>query len=109
MQMTQRTHARVPKQAGKGEIIRIKAKINHPMEPGWRKGADGKPVQRNLIKAFFCLYNGRKVFSADFDSGIAADPYLAFYVRATESGTFRLVWVAENGEKYEKSARIEVV
>ncbi len=107
--MAQRTHVRIPRRAGKGEIIHIKTKIDHPMESGRRLGQNGKPIPRNLIKKFFCLFNEREVFRADFDSGVAADPYLAFYFRATESGRFRLVWVAENGEKYDRSVTMEVV
>ncbi|MCP4043608.1 MAG: thiosulfate oxidation carrier complex protein SoxZ [Gammaproteobacteria bacterium] len=106
--MTRLTHVRVPKRVKKGEIVRIKAKLIHPMEPGWRKNHEGNPIPRNLVKSFTCIFQGREVFRADFQAGISSDPYLSFFVRATESGTYHFTWVEENGEKHTRSAGIVV-
>jgi sulfur-oxidizing protein SoxZ len=108
LKMLYQPHIHVPRRAKKGEIIRIKAKLTHPMESGWRTGRDGQPVPRNLIETFLCLFNGQEVFRADFDAGVAPDPYLSFYIRATKSGAFHFVWIEESGERYERSSKIVV-
>ena len=101
-------HVKVPKTAVKGEVIRLMAKLNHPMESGWRQRPDGHTVPKALAGMFVCLFNGREVFRADLESGTASDPYLSFYVRVEESGVFRFTWSSEAGERFEKEVRIAV-
>ncbi len=71
--------------------------IAHPMETGYRPGADGRAVPRDLIRRFTCRYNGEAVFSAELHPAIAANPYLAFHVVAAESGTIEFEWQGDNG------------
>ncbi|MDP6785516.1 MAG: thiosulfate oxidation carrier complex protein SoxZ [Rhodospirillales bacterium] len=99
---------RIPKTARKGEVVPVKTKIGHPMETGWRKGKDGTPVARNRINRFVCAFNGEDVFKSDFDAGVAADPYLAFFVKVEESGRFEFTWVEDGGRAYTRSASIVV-
>ncbi|MEP6773071.1 MAG: thiosulfate oxidation carrier complex protein SoxZ [Polaromonas sp.] len=83
--------------AKRGEIIEIRTTIGHPMETGFRPGEDGKIVPRNIIQTFSCRYNGEPVFSAELFSAVSANPYIAFHVLATESGTLVLKWEGDNG------------
>ncbi|MBT3358506.1 MAG: thiosulfate oxidation carrier complex protein SoxZ [Rhodospirillales bacterium] len=98
----------VPSTAEKGEVVRVRAKIPHPMETGWRKDHDGKEVPRNRINRFVCTFNGTEVFSADMFSGVSADPYLSFFVRVEESGTVACTWEADEGKTFKRSATINV-
>ncbi len=100
---------RVPDRAKKGAVILLRAKLRHPMETGWRKNQAGKTVPRNRINKFVCDFEGDEVFRADLHSGVSADPYLAFYVTATKSGSYRFKWFEDGGKVYEKSASIEVI
>jgi sulfur-oxidizing protein SoxZ len=86
-----------PTSAKRGEVIEIRATIGHPMETGFRPGDDGKLLARNIIKRFACRYNGETVFSAELFSAISANPHLAFYTVATDSGTLTLTWEGDNG------------
>lgn len=101
-------HIKVPVNAARGEAVRIQAKLNHPMESGWRKHQDGSPVPRSLAGSMVCSYAGREVFRADMGSGTASDPYLAFYVRAEDSGIVRIVWTGEAGEHFEAEGMLLV-
>jgi len=107
--MRNRLHIKVPETVARGDVVRLRVKLNHPMESGWRTGHDGHAVPRALANRFVCLFNGGEVFSADLDSGTASDPYLSFYLRVEESGALRFVWVGEDGTEVEKTARIEVI
>ncbi|MDB5967489.1 MAG: soxZ [Polaromonas sp.] len=92
-----RTLINVPSSARRGEVIEIRATIGHPMETGYRPGDDGKTLPRNILQSFTCHYNGELVFSADMFPAVSANPYLAFYTTATESGTLVLKWEGDNG------------
>jgi sulfur-oxidizing protein SoxZ len=87
----------MPATARKGEVIEIRALIGHPMETGFRPGADGKVLARDIIRQFTCRYNGETVFSAELHPAISANPYFAFYTVATESGTLEFSWQGDNG------------
>jgi thiosulfate oxidation carrier complex protein SoxZ len=66
--------------------------VRHPMETGYRTDESGKSIPRNVIRSLSCRYNGEVVFSAKLSSGIAANPYLKFFVTAKESGPLAFEW-----------------
>jgi sulfur-oxidizing protein SoxZ len=100
---------RVPHQARKGEVVEIKTLIAHPMETGYRRDTEGQLIPRRIIHTFTCTYNGVEVFRADWHPAVAANPYLAFYTVATESGRLRVEWVDDDGVVYTAEAEITVV
>lgn len=100
--------ARIPQQAMKGEVIQIRALIQHPMETGFRRDQTGKPFPRRIIHAFACRYRGEIVFRAEFFPAVSADPFLAFHIRAEDSGEIELSWTDDNGEVYRETQRIAV-
>jgi sulfur-oxidizing protein SoxZ len=65
-------------------------------------------IPKNTIANLVCRYNGVEVFRAEMGSGIAANPYLQFSLKAQESGTVEFAWVDDAGEKGEASASISV-
>lgn len=95
----------VPRSAKRGEIIEIKALVQHPMETGYRRSSEGDMLQRDLIRKFTCRFVagansndvGEPVFAATFHAAIAANPYLSFNFRATASGMLIFVWEGDNG------------
>jgi sulfur-oxidizing protein SoxZ len=98
----------LPKTAKRGEVIEIRALIGHPMETGYRPGADGKVQPRDIIRSFVCRYNGVQVFGAELHPAISANPYISFYTVATESGTLEFTWAGENGFSQTETAVITV-
>ena len=98
----------VPKTARRGEVIEIRALIAHPMETGYRPGADGQTLPRDLIRRFTCRYDGEVVFSAELYAAVAANPYLAFTTVASASGTLEFVWEGDNGFAQTERAAITV-
>ena len=98
----------VPSTARQGEVVEIRTLIAHPMETGYRAGADGRTLPRDIIRRFTCRYNGEVVFSADLYPAIAANPYLAFSVVADASGNLNFTWEGDNGFAQTESATINV-
>ncbi len=103
-----RTLIHAPATARKGEVVEIRTLIGHTMESGYRAGADGRTLPRDIIRRFTCRYNGEVVFSADFYPAIAANPYLAFFVTADSSGSLTFTWEGDNGFAQTESASITV-
>lgn len=97
-----------PDTAKPGEIIEIKTLIQHPMESGFRRDSRGEVVPRDIIVLFTCDYNDETIFKADFFPAIAANPFLSFFTRATESGTLTFSWVNEAGETWTETHDLTV-
>jgi sulfur-oxidizing protein SoxZ len=100
---------RLPEQAKVGEVIEIKTLISHVMETGQRKEADGKPIPRFIINSFVAKFAGAEVFRADLNPGIAANPYLAFYMRVPGPGEFEFTWVDDAGASVVEKQKLNVV
>jgi len=98
----------MPASAKRGEIIEIRALIGHPMETGYRVGADGKVLARDIIRTFACSYNGEQVFGAELHQAISANPYIAFFTVATESGTLEFTWQGDSGFAHAEKMNLTV-
>ena len=104
-----KARVKVPKSVKKGEVFQVKTLISHKMESGQRKNKKtGKKIPRHIINNFVCSYNGKTVFEADWAPAISANPYLAFYVKAADSGKLDFTWTDDKGEKFQKSAKLSV-
>ncbi len=106
--MAKKPRIKVPATAKKGEIIQIKTLISHKMETGLRKDKKGKIIPRMIIDKFVCKFNGKEVFSANLETAIAANPYISFYTKVTESGTFEFSWTDIKGKTVTASRKIMV-
>jgi len=98
----------VPRTAAKGEIIQIKTLIEHQMETGLRRDDQGNVIPRKIINRFVCRYNDVVVFGVDLHEAVAANPYIEFYLRATESGRLEFVWEEDGGGVYSLAHRLMV-
>ena len=76
----------VPAMVKRNEAFEVRVLIQHPMETGFRRDAEGRAVTKNVINRLVCNVNGAEQFRAEMDSGVAANPYLQFFVVADRSG-----------------------
>lgn len=97
-----------PDTATEGEVIELKAMIQHEMESGFRRGQMGEQIPRDILKQFECVYNDEVVFSAEFFPAIAANPFLSFHIRAGRSGTLLFRWTDQQGETFSEQVSLEV-
>ncbi len=104
--MATRALLNVPANARIGEVIEVRATVQHPMETGFRAGSDGQLQARNLVRRVECRYGGERVFAADLHPAVAANPYLAFALRVTGSGLLSVTWQGDGGFSHTESARI---
>ncbi len=99
---------RVPPKARQGEVVEIRLLIQHPMENGFRRDPLGRAVAKNIIHRLVARYDGREILRAELGSGVAANPYFAFFTRATASGRIEIDWEDDAGVRGGVSAPIEV-
>lgn len=99
---------KVPKKAGKGDIVNIKTLISHKMETGNRKNKKGEKIPQDIINKFEVKFNGSDVFSADLHVAVSANPYIAFFYKAETSGTFNFTWTDDKGKSVSASADMAV-
>ncbi len=102
------TRINVPNRVAAGEIFTVKTLITHVMESGERRDSNGKPIPRMIINKVICRYNDRVVFEADWHGAIAANPYLAFNLKAKESGVIEIAWIDDEGRTYSERTEIRV-
>jgi sulfur-oxidizing protein SoxZ len=87
----------LPAQARRGDVVELRVTIAHPMETGFRSDNEGRVVPRDILRRFTCRLDGEVVFVAQLHPAVAAQPYLAFHLRATRSGTLSFSWEGDNG------------
>lgn len=98
----------IPKEAKAGEVVTVRLAIQHPMETGFRYDVMGRAIPKNVINMLACRYNGHEVFRAEMGSGIAANPYLQFHLRAAATGELVFEWVDDAGERGSERATLTV-
>jgi sulfur-oxidizing protein SoxZ len=86
-----------PSAVAKNEVFQVRTLISHPMETGLRRDSAGELIPRKIIYRFTCRYNDTVVFTADLHEGVAANPFMSFYVRANESGRLVFTWEEDGG------------
>ncbi len=98
----------VPPECRRGEPFEVRISIRHTMETGYRTDALGKTIPRNVIQRVTCRYNDEPVFAVRMSPGIAANPYLRFFVTARDTGTLDFEWVDDEGVRGTAQAPVKV-
>jgi sulfur-oxidizing protein SoxZ len=96
----------LPEAVRKGQPFEVRATLGHPMENGLRADGYGNIVARDLVTRFECRHDGVLVCSIDLFPAIAANPDLAFWVRANAPGTLVFEWFGDNGFRHRESRAI---
>jgi sulfur-oxidizing protein SoxZ len=108
-----RTLITIPTNNKRGEIIEIRALIQHLMETGYRRGSDGVMLKRDLIRRFTCNMEiantpSETIFSAALYAAIAANPFISFHYQLQTSGTLVFTWTGDNGFSHTERRQLAV-
>ena len=107
--MALRTLINVPERVARGEVVEVRVLAQHPMETGYRRGSDGALLPRDLLRRIEARFDGEPVFSAELHAAIAANPFVAFWLRVPAGGVLTLDWRGDGGVTHRESRRIDVV
>ena len=93
-----------------GENVKIKTLAEHEMETGVRRdNITGVIYPRLIIQSVIAKYNGKIVLKANWFSGVSANPYLAFYITAKESGLIEIEWKDDHATTSYKRGYLKVI
>lgn len=98
----------LPAKVRPGEAVEVQVLIAHPMETGFRADDQGQVLPRNILRRFSCHYLGEEVISVQLFPAVAANPYLAFTLRAERSGPVLFRWEGDQGFVQQEERRLEV-
>lgn len=97
-----------PKQVRAGQKFEVKLLINHPMESGQRRDTFGRSIPREIIHSIVCDLGGQQVFQAELFPAISANPFLAFWAVATQSGDLTIKFTDDQGSTQTEAIAISV-
>ena len=97
---------RVPAKIQQGDIIAVGAIVQHPMDTGFFRSADGQPIPAYFIKDVTVTYAGRQVAHFMWTSGISRDPVVTFTLIADREGPLTMRWVDNKGAVFEQTSQI---
>ena len=104
-----RRRLKVPKSAIKGEIITIKTMAEHVMEPGVRRDPEtGVIYPKKIIDTVICRFNGEQIYRSQWYSGVSANPFMSFKMKAITSGLVEIEWIDDYGQSSYKKAVLVV-
>ena len=97
---------RVPSKIQQGDLISVSAIVQHPMDTGFFRSADGQPIPAYFIKDVTITYAGQPVAHFMWTSGISRDPVVTFTLIADREGPLTMRWVDNKGAVFEQTAQI---
>ena len=90
-----------------GDATEVKVLMNHEMEPGLIKDAQGKTVPAWFIQNVTAAWNGKTVLSAQWGPAISKNPFLSFKFKGGAKGDkVQVTWVDNKGETRTDEATI---
>jgi len=77
----------------------VKVLMNHVMETGQRKGADGNKIPAHFITELTAKHNDKLVLAAEFGPSVSKNPYLKFDFKGGAPGDkVTVAWVDNSGD-----------
>ncbi|MDN5937075.1 MAG: thiosulfate oxidation carrier complex protein SoxZ [Salinisphaera sp.] len=70
----------------KGEEIEVKVLMQHPMETGLRKDAQGNPIPAHYITEVHASVGERTVLLCQWGRAVSQNPYLSFRFKGADKG-----------------------
>ena len=83
-----------------GDATEVKVLMNHEMETGQRKDAQGQTIPAWFIQTIGVTWNGKTVLSAQWGPAVAKNPFLSFRFKGGAKGDKIAVrWVDSRGDQ----------
>ena len=90
-----------------GDTVEVRVLMQHEMETGQRKDAQGKVIPAWFIQSVTATWNGRTVLAAQWGPAVAKNPFLAFKFKGGAKGEkVQIAWVDNHGDKRTDEATI---
>ena len=91
-----------------GETTEVQALIQHPMDSGFVKDAQGAVIAAHFIRELTFEHDGKAVFTADWGPAVSKDPYVKFSFKGGKKGDdLKISWVDSKGATDTTTAKIQ--
>ena len=91
-----------------GDTTEVQALIQHPMDSGFIKDAQGQTIPAHFIQQLTFEYNGKTVFLADWGPAVSKDPYVKFAFKGGNKGDeIKIGWVDNKGTSDATTTKIQ--
>jgi sulfur-oxidizing protein SoxZ len=91
-----------------GDNTEVQALVQHPMDSGYVKDAQGTLIPAHFIQQLTFEYNGKTVFLADWGPAVSKDPYVKFTFKGAKKGDeLKISWVDNKGATDATTAKIQ--
>ena len=82
-----------------GDTVEVRVLMQHEMETGQRKDAQGKTIPAWHIQQVTATANGKTVLSAQWGPAISKNPFLSFKYKGAKGDKLQITWTDNKGEK----------
>jgi len=90
------------------ETTEVQALIQHPMDSGFVKDANGAIIPPHFIQVLTFEHDGNAVFVADWGAAVSKDPYVKFSFKGAKKGDdLKISWVDNKGATDTTTAKIQ--
>ena len=91
-----------------GDTTEVQALIQHPMDTGLVKDAQGQIIPAHFIQQLTFVHDGKSVFVADWGPAVSKDPYVKFAFKGGAKGEeIKVSWVDNKGTNDATTAKIQ--
>lgn len=102
--MTVRARLTLPERLRAGEDFEVRLLLQHPMETGQRVDGEGRRLPRDIVTEVEALLDGQRVWRAQLQPAVAANPYLAFWLRVERAGVLEIFWRGDRAFEHRQRA-----
>src|SRR5512141_1704100 len=82
-----------------GDSTEVRVLMQHEMETGQRKDAQGKTIPAWHISEVTATANGKTVLSAHWGPAVSKNPFLSFKFKGAKGDKVQVTWIDNKGDK----------
>lgn len=91
-----------------GDTTEVQALVQHPMDSGFVKDAQGKLIPPHYIQVLDFAHAGKTVFTAYWGPAVSKDPYIKFSFKGAQKGDdLTLSWIDNEGATDSLTGKIQ--
>jgi sulfur-oxidizing protein SoxY len=101
---------RFPESIRPGEIVQVRAKVDHNSYTGLilKGGKHVREAPEFFVKQTLVFFDDQRVSEFQMTSAVSANPLIRFPLRVTRGGTLRVVFINNEGQRWEASHQIRL-
>lgn len=96
----------IPERIMQGDVIRVQAVVQHPMDTGFFRDANANMIPPYFIQDVAVTYGGEEVAHFEWTSGVSRDPMIAFPLRADREAPLTFTYRDNRGTSYQTTVPI---